>query len=199
MGSKDLSKREIWQDVSGNKACAAEKSFYEVFSEYFKETNFKIRRNPKEFSDVYFNVILSKEVLSEIYTPPIKKWKHGISPDFAIDNLDTKKTIYIEVKRQDGWVEGKLRKAGRGNAHERSCKFFTPGLLELLRKHGKLGENVLPFWVVFIGDITRDPCRVREITMWYGKYSSHFFMWRDKKNISSLIDHFNKHIKPLLL
>jgi len=45
----------------------------------------------------------------------LKKWKHGIVPDYAIDNIKTKKTLYIEVKRQDGWVEGKSRSAGRGN------------------------------------------------------------------------------------
>ena len=38
----------------------------------------------------------------------------------------------IESKRQDGWVEGGARKDGRGNAHERSCKFFTPGLLKIM-------------------------------------------------------------------
>ena len=31
---------------------------------------------------------------------------------------------------EDGWVEGKPRSAGRGNAHERSNTFFTPGLLK---------------------------------------------------------------------
>lgn len=101
--------------------------------------------------------------------------------------------------RQDGWVEGKERKAGRGNAHERSCKYFTPGLIEELKKKGKLGEKHLPFWVVFQGDITRDPCRVREITLWYGKEKNHFFMWRNQKDITPLINHFNNHIKPLLI
>jgi type II restriction enzyme MunI len=69
--------------------------------------------------------------LAAIYTPPAGRYgRHGIIPDFAIDNLKTKKPLYVEVKRQDGWVEGKEKSAGRGNAHERSCKFFTPGLLK---------------------------------------------------------------------
>ncbi len=200
MGSKELRKRNIWQDGSGTNAGIAEKSFYEVFKELFKGTNFRIRPKPQEFKNVYLDVELDKKVLEEIYNVSKEKIKkHGIIPDYAIDNLDTKKTIYIEVKRQDGWVEGKPRSVGRGNAHERSCKFFTPGLLEVLRKHGKLGDKVLPFWAVFQGDITRDPCRVREITFWYDKYSAHFFMWRNQKNITPLIDHFNKYIKPLLL
>ena len=104
-----------------------------------------------------------------------------------------------QFMESEGWVEGKPRKAGRGNAHERSNKFFTPGLLDSLREKGNLGNKVLPFWVVFQGDITRDPCRVREVTLWYGKEKDHFFMWRDQKNITPLIDHFNNSIKPLLL
>ncbi len=200
MGTKELRKRDKWQDYSGINAGVAEKSFYEVFKELFKGTNFRIRPKPQEFKNIYLHVKLDKDVLKQIYNVPKEKIKkHGIAPDYAIDNLDTKKTIYIEVKRQDGWVEGKERKVGRGNAHERSNKFFTPGLLNELRKKGKLGEKVLPFWVVFQGDITRDPCRVREITLWYDKYSSHFFMWRNQKDITPLIDHFNKHIKPLLI
>ena len=199
MGTNELRKRKIWQDSSGERAGIAEKNFYQVFLQYFKNSDFRIRRGPKEFNNIYFDVNLDKDVLSEIYTPDIKKWRHGVVPDYAIDNIKTKKTLYVEVKRQDGWVEGKPRSAGRGNAHERSCKFFTPGLLKILRKHGKLSNEVLPFWVVFQGDITRDPCRVREITLWYNGYSSHFFMWRNSKNEKSLIEHFEIKLKKLLL
>ncbi len=198
MGTNELRKRKIWQDVSGGKAGIAEKSFYEVFLHYFKGSDFQIRKKPKEFNNLYYKIKLDKDVLSEIYTPNTKKWRNGIVPDYAIENVKTKKILYIEVKRQDGWVEGKLRNAGRGNAHERSCKLFTPGLLKILKKHGKLGKNVLPFWVVFQGDITRDPCRVREVTCWYGKHSAHFFMWRNQANEKPLINHFNSKLKHLL-
>jgi len=197
MGTKELRKRKIWQDISGRKAERAEKSFYEVFLKEFKDSNFRIRLKPKEFKNIYSKIKLHKKILAEIYNPD-RTWVHGIIPDYAIDNIKTKKTLYIEVKRQDGWVGGKPRSVGRGNAHERSCKFFTPGLLKILRKHGKLGNNVLPFWVIFQGDITRDPCRVREITCWYGKYSAHFFMWRNSTDDKPLINHFNKKLKHFL-
>jgi len=198
MGSEALSKREIWQDTSGAKAGAAERNFYEVFLQHFEGSDFRIRKRPKEFNNIYFDVKLSEKELAEIYTPPVEKWRHGIRPDYAIDNTKTRKTLYVEVKRQDGWVEGKPRSAGRGNAHERLCKYFTPGLLTLLRKHGKLGDNVLPFWVVFQGDITRDPCRVREITFWYAEYSAHFFFWRNSADEKSLTHHFDKKLSHLL-
>ena len=200
MGTDALRLRETWQDYSGANAGIAEKSFYEVFKELFIGTNFRIRPKPQDFKNIYLDVELDEKVLKQIYNVPKDKIKkHGIAPDYAIDNINTKKTIYIEVKRQDGWVEGKERKVGRGNAHERSNKFFTPGLLEALSKKGKLGEGVLPFWVISQGDITRDPCRVREVTLWYGKEKKHFFMWRNQKDITPLIYHFNKYIKPLLL
>lgn len=196
MGKTELSKRDFWQD--GGKATGAEKSFYNVFLQEFAGTEFTIRSKPKEFKNIYSNIKLDDKVLAEIYTPEVKTWVHGIKPDYAIVNTKTNKTLYVEVKRQDGWVEGKKRSAGRGNAHERSCKFFTPGLIRILREHGHLGDDILPFWVVFQGDITRDPCRVREITCWYSEYSAHFFMWRNSKDTKSLIDHFNNKLKHLL-
>ena len=131
----------------------------------FIDSDFRVRAKPRELKDIYSKIKLSEEVLAAIYNPD-EIWTHGVVPDYAIDNIKTKKTLY---------VEGKPRNAGRGNAHERSCKFFTPGLLRILREHGKLGNDVLPFWVVFQGDIARDPKRVREVTCWYAEYSAHFF------------------------
>ena len=124
--------------------------------------------------------------------------RNGIQPDGAIRNKKNGKTIYVEIKRQDGWVEGKPRSAGRGNAHERLCKYFTPGLLTKLRDTGNIDSQHLPFWIVFQGDITRDPCRVREIKYWFGEYQANYFFWRDTKNADALIDHFKNHIYPIL-
>jgi len=198
MGTKELRKRETWQDESGPKAAVAEKNFHDVFFQNFKGSDYQIRKKPKEFKNIYTKVKLAKRANDEFFNQDVT-WKHGISPDFAIDNKKTKKILYVEVKRQDGWVVGKKRKVGRGNVHERSCKYFTPGLLKLLRKKGKLGDDVLPFWVVFIGDITRDPKRAREITFWYDEYSAHFFLWSDQKDEKLLINHFNRKLKRLLI
>jgi hypothetical protein len=197
MGTKELRKRKNWQARSGENAGIAEKKFYEIFSKEFEGTAYRIRSKPKEFRDVYSKVNLSEEVLALIYNPN-ETWKHGLTPDYAIDNIKTEKTLYVEVKRQDGWVEGKPRSAGRGNVHERSNKFFTPGLIKLLREKGGLGDDVLPFWVVFQGDIARDPKRVREIHFWYGGYSDHFFLWSNPADERSVINHFNNKLKHLL-
>lgn len=198
MGTNDLRKRNNWQNISGGKAGVAEKNFYDIFVKEFEGTDFRIRSKPREFKDIYSKTILSKEMLAGIYNPD-ETWTHGIIPDYAIDNVKTKKTLYVEVKRQDGWVEDKPRKAGRGNAHERSNKLFTPGLLKVMREHGKLGKDILPFWVVFQGDIARDPKRVREIHYWYGDEADHFFLWSNSTDGKALINHFNKKLKSFLL
>jgi hypothetical protein len=198
MGSKSNSQRSKWQDYSGKNASIAEDNFYYTFKDLFKDTIYNIRPKPKEFSDLYVGMELDKEVLNEIYTPETPITTHGVKPDYAIDNTETEKTMYIEVKRQDGWVEGGKRSDGRGNAHERSCKFFTPGLLEALRVKGNIPNNHLPFWTVFQGNITKDPCRVREVAFWYGIHKGHYFFWRDSSDKTKIYNHFNNYIKSIL-
>ncbi len=198
MGSIDNRFRKKWQDYSGSNATIAEHTFYDVFRTLFDGTEYEIDTQPTCFNNIYLKVKLSKEEKAAIYTPSKPISRHGIQPDCLIRNTRTNKTIYIELKRQDGWVEGKKRSAGRGNAHERLCKYFTPGLLKLFRKKSNISAKYLPFWIVFQGDITRDPCRVREITFWFDRRKANYFFWRDTNNISSLIEHFEKYIVPML-
>ena len=198
MASEHNRVRRKWQDYGGGAAALAENAFFVSFSEVFKDTDYNIVSKPKEFSKIYVNVRLNDREAQEIYNPEVKITRHGVSTDYKIINRKSKKSIYVEVKRQDGWVEGKPRSAGRGNAHERSCKFFTPGLLEILRKESGILPPALPFWTVFQGDITRDPCRVREITCWYTGYDAHFFFWRSAPDPDSLFEHFDNCIAPLL-
>lgn len=197
MGKSELSGRDTWQDYSGVNAGNAEKGFFTVMKQLFKGTPYRVREKPKEFKNIYADIELPAHVTKEIYNPP-RDYTHGIVPDYAIDNSKTDKHIYVEVKRQDGWVEGKEKKAGRGNAHERSNKLFTPGLLKIMRAKAQLGDEVLPFWVVFQGDISRDPKRNREIHCWYQGIERHFFMWLDSRKGEPLAEHFNKFLKPLL-
>ena len=201
MGKAELSGRGIWQDVSGLKASTAEQNFYSVFKKAFNGTSYKLYEKPTHLKNLYASVILPKEVLENIYNPPIdlKHTQWGISPDFAIKNLRTGKILFGEIKRQDGWVEGKKPSAGRGNAHERLCKLFTPGLIKALRKVGGIiSTEILPFWVVFEGDITRDPKRVREIAFRFDKYKYNYFMWRPNESSDKLVKHFIEHLKPYL-
>lgn len=201
MGKIELSTRANWENSSGKKANIAEQNLYQVFHEAFEGTDYKLHEKPTHLKNLYATVKLDKKVLEQIYNPELdyENISWGVSPDFAIENIRTKKILFGEIKRQDGWVEGKDPSAGRGNAHERLCKMFTPGLLKKYREiSGIKDKHVLPFWVVFEGDITRDPKRVREITFWFDIYKNNFFMWRPTMTGEELLNHFKKHLKKYL-
>lgn len=201
MGKSELKNRDNWQEESGAKAAKAEQNLYDVFRKAFKGSNYKLIEKPKHLKNLYAGVHLNQEILDKIYNPDInlEETKWGVSPDFAIENTETGKILFGEIKRQDGWVEGKDPSAGRGNAHERLCKLFAPGLIKAYRKYGKIdNEEILPFWVIFEGDITRDPKRVREITFWFDEYKDNFFMWRPGESEDEMISHFNDKLKKYL-
>jgi len=189
--------RTGWQEKANTKGANAEKLFYQAFDFGLSE-EFIIDSKPKDFNNLYQSVELSDQTLSEIYTPDKKITRHGISPDYAIRNLNTGKSLFVEVKRQDGWVEGGVRADGRGNAHERCLKYFAPGLIRSLREASGIEAPALPFWVVFQGNITRDPCRVREVSLWFEGVEEHMFMWRPAHGESEVLEHFNNNLKGLL-
>lgn len=201
MGKKELSGRDNWERDGGTKASQAEQNLYEAFRNAFLGTNYVLYEKPTHLKNLYAQVRLPPDVQAQIYNPPIdlESTQWGVSPDFAIENRTTGKIIFGEIKRQDGWVEGKEPSAGRGNAHERLCKLFTPGLLKTYRRISKIHEpDFLPFWVVFEGDITRDPKRVREISFWFDSFKSNYFMWRPTMGDKELIDFFVANIKSHL-
>lgn len=198
MGSLANRMRRIWQNYGGKRGQEAEEYFYEAFKQAFENTEFEIINKPNEFKHIYENVILPEEQQQRIYNPKIP-YRHGLSPDYAIRNKRNGKTLYVEIKRQDGWVEGKKPSAGRGNVHERSCKYFTPGLMNLLKTTGNLTDAPLPFWVIFVGDITRDPKRNKEIAFWYRGVEKHFFMWDEAPNPIRLIKHFEDNLQKFLI
>jgi len=201
VGKAELSGRSNWQEYGGTQALIAEQNLYSAFIEHFKNSSYVLIEKPNHLRNLYAKVRLSDEVLRQIYNPDIEldKTKWGVSPDFAIQNTGSGKILFGEIKRQDGWVEGKDPAAGRGNAHERLCKLFTPGLLKAYRHIGKISTmEILPFWVVFQGDITRDPKRNREVAFWFDKYDKNYFMWRPNMTAYDLTNHFDKYLRPYL-
>lgn len=207
MGKKALSGRENWQTESGPGGLAgtAEKNLYAAFKKAFEGTVYEISDHPKDLKHLYEDIQLPQEIMSQIFCPDestmnsAKKRGWGVSPDFSIKNTVTGKILFGEIKRQDGWVEGKDPSAGRGNAHERMCKLFTPGLLKTYREiSGITSPDILPFWVVLEGDITRDPKRNREIAYWFDGFDKNYFMWRPNMTDQELINHFNTYLKPYL-
>jgi len=207
MAKAQLKNRDNWQTESGPGGLAgvAEKNLIEAFKEAFTGTDYVINEHPTDLKHLYENVVLSSETLSQIYCPDAATMERaqrrgwGVSPDFSITNTKTGKILFGEIKRQDGWIEGKKPNDGRGNAHERMCKLFTPGLIKKYREVSQItDETILPFWVVFEGDITRDPKRNREISFWFDTYDKNFFMWRPQMGNEELIYHFNTYLKKYL-
>lgn len=210
MATQELRKRANWQTISGAKALGTEELFHASLQTALDAVYpgvFKVDRHPSEFNDIYSTYPLSEDVKSKIYNVDVSekkangkpKYEWGISMDFAIRNTKNNKILFGEIKRQDGWVENTDMQAGRGNAHERSCKYFTPGLMRIIRKTGGLSDEILPFWLVVVGDITRDPRRNREIAYWFQEYTKNYYMWRNTDDVGDMLDFFEKNLLPYLL
>lgn len=103
MGSEANKMRKKWQDYSGKSASIAENDFHKVFQIIFEDTEFQIRSQPNEFSKIYVDILLSEKELSEIYTPDEAITKHGVFPDYAIDNTKTKKN-YLHRSKKTRWM-----------------------------------------------------------------------------------------------
>ncbi|PJG83087.1 MunI family type II restriction endonuclease [Caviibacterium pharyngocola] len=202
MASNELRKRSNWQTISGRKALKTEDMFTTALQNALNAVypdQFEVISHPKNFTTIYSEQQLPQDVLNEIYNVDTSKYRWGIRMDFAIKNKLNGKTLFGEIKRQDGWVEELDPSAGRGNAHERSCKYFTPGILDLLRKESKIeSQDILPFWLVLVGNITRDPKRNREIAFWYKGYEKNFYMWRNTEDIGSMLDFFENNLLSYL-
>ena len=209
MASSELISRANWQTISGVQALKTEVIFrtsLQIALNSVYPDQFKVEK-PKDFGNIYSTYILPDDVLGKIHNVDVTKlnkngkpkYSWGISMDFVIRNLKNGKALFGEIKRQDGWVEDKAMSAGRGNAHERSCKYFTPGLLKVIRNASGVSDEILPFWVVLAGDITRDPRRNREIAFWFQGYEKNFYMWRDTDDIGDMLDFFENNLLPYLL
>lgn len=207
MAREALRGRDNWQTTSGPSGLAgtAEKDLITALRKNLDSAIYEVNDHPTDLKHLYEHVELSAQTLSEIFNPDESAMRNaqsrgwGVSPDFSIRNKISGKILFGEIKRQDGWVEGKDPSAGRGNAHERMCKLFTPGLMKKYRElSGITDPSILPFWVVLEGDITRDPKRNREIAFWFDTYDKNYFMWRPQMTDVELVNHFNTYLKPYL-
>ena len=110
MARNELRDRDNWQTASGSGGLAgtAEKNLYEAFTRAFRDTIYKISDHPTDLKHLYEDVDLSDEVLDQIFCPDentmknAKKRGWGVSPDFSITNTVTGKTLFGEIKRQNG-------------------------------------------------------------------------------------------------
>ncbi|MFV0520442.1 MAG: MunI family type II restriction endonuclease [Lachnospirales bacterium] len=205
MASSELRNRGNWQTISGSKALKTEEKFLKTLQEALDNVypnEFKVERSPGDFNNIYSTFELPTIIKEKIYNIDVSekrkngkfKYSWGIKMDFAIRNNKNGKTLFGEIKRQDGWIETTDPAAGRGNAHERSCKYFTPGLMKVIREKSNIDSDILPFWIVYVGDITRDPKRNREIAYWFQGYERNYYMWRNQDDLGELLDFFENNL-----
>ena len=170
-----LAERANWQRPGLERASKAEVVFDIAMSEYLSdEPSIICKKKPKALKGIYG--------VSDSGQP------HGIVPDFELHDTKTGKSIFVEVKRQ----------RAAGNAHERACKYFTPGIMSSARGIGNQPKDIFPFWLIFTNGIANDHRYVSEISHWFLGYERHLLLWSDWKDLEVLLTHFEEHIRSLL-
>ena len=175
MAREHLSKRAKWQGLSLARGAGAEDVFGAVMEMHLRDSHIEATRKPKD--------------LKGIYGESVKGNPHGIEPEYALHNTRNGKRIYVEMKRQQD----------AGNTHERACKYFMPGIVESMRVIAKQPPPIVPVWCVFSNGIARSPRYRQEISHWFKGYEAHFLLWKKLQDYQAIVDHFENHIKPLLV
>ncbi len=164
-----LSKRDNWQKYSGARGEAPEKIFFAIFEGYFDNKDYEVVLKPKNLKAIYAE-------------------HHGIEPDHAIKNKITGRMIFTEIKRQ----------RASGNAHERVCKYFSPGIIKAGREVGNIRQDDYPFWLIFCDGIAKEPRYRREIEFWFGDLTHSLTFWKNLSDRDPLLKHFENHIAARL-
>lgn len=172
MKNKILSKRKRWQDKSSLGGGGREETAKKILQGYLK--------NKPGLEDYAYHE--RPNHLSKIYNG---QW--GIVPDFAIENIKSGKIVFFETKRQ-----GK-----EGNAHERACKYFAPGLV---KKCERIAGVQNPFFFIFMNGLTKDPKKCMEIFGWFDAdgYRDHYLLWKNPRSIEVIQDWFETNVRRYL-
>ena len=178
MAREHLAHRKEWQGKGVARGHAAEDVFSVIMSMHLNGTSFLAEHKPKDLAAIYGERTRAR-----------KARPHGIWPEYAIRNEANGKSIYVEIKRQ----------RASGNAHERACKYMMPGIVFSAREIAQQPEAVIPFWWIFTNGIASDPHYRQEIMHWFQGIERHVLLWQNVRDQTAVIDHFENHIKPLLV
>lgn len=169
MGREHLENRDNWQAESAVRGSEAERAFDAIMRLYCIGTEFRYISKPRDLREIYGR-------------------SHGIVPEAVIRNSRTNRAVYVEVKRQ----------RNAGNAHERACKYFAPGIIASARAIANQPDDIIPFWWIFTNGIATDPRYVQEITHWFRGVEDNLLLWRAIRDYEPVVDHFERCIKPML-
>lgn len=109
--------------------------------------------------------------------------KCGIQPDFSVSSNSSGKIAFFEAKRQ----------GEQGNAHERTCKYFAPGIQH---KCAEIAGFYHPFFYIFMDGLTTSRRLQLQIHGWFDAdgYRDRYLMWL-KRDVPSLINWFEHTIR----
>ena len=175
MAREHLSARKPWQQSPKAGGVLSAVEFHLLMAQELRASPLEIRRRPSSLRDVYGRYEESDQ-------------PHGVQPQFEITNTETNKKIWVLFRRQ----------GPSGNAHERICKYFTPGLIGSAQTIGGHEPGVIPFWFIFTDHLATDERYVREIRHWFGRRDEHLLLWKQNQNPVEIVQHFRAHIKPML-
>ena len=169
MGREHLENRDNWQAESAIRGSEAERAFDAIMRLYCTGTEYRYTSKPRDLREIYGR-------------------SHGIVPEAVIRNSRTNRAVYVEVKRQ----------RNAGNAHERACKYFAPGIIASARAIANQPDDIIPFWWIFTNGIATDPRYVQEITHWFRGVEDNLLLWQAIRDYEPVVDHFERCIKPML-
>ena len=109
----------------------------------------------------------------------------GITPDVLIKNNKTNKIAILEVKRQ-----GK-----GGNAHERLCRNYMPGLNKALSKHCGYDN---PVFTICLNGLAKDKHKKQEIEFWFQGMEDRVFFWMGQESTKALWQYIESTVLPYL-
>ena len=172
-----LALRENWQAEANQRGGASESGFESVMREVLRLGAFghyRVSPKPRDLAGLY---------------GAGEQW--GIVPDFAVRNDKTERVAFVEIKRQND----------RGNAHERACKYFAPGIVAAGRRCGNIRPQDFPFFLIFTNGLTTNERYSSEIEFWFSspdnpKMRKHLLLWNFDK--VDLLDFFQDNIRPVI-
>ena len=170
MGREHLANRDNWQRESSIRGNEAERAFDAIMRLYCIGTEFVYVSKPRDLREIYGRA-------------------HGIIPEAVIRSTKTNRAVYVEIKRQ----------RDAGNAHERVCKYFAPGIIASTREIANQPADVIPFWWIFTNGIAVAPRYVQEITHWFKGVEGNLLLWQDIQDYEPVVAHFERHIRPMLV
>jgi hypothetical protein len=163
-----LAQRDNWQKYANVGGSGREETANKILVTYLTgNVNYVVTEKPKHLAHIYG-----------------QKW--GIVPDLSIEYKPTGRIAFFESKRQ----------GSGGNAHERVCKYFAPGILD---RSVPIAGFLNPFFFIFMNGLTHDPKKRAEIIAWFDRdgFRDRYILWQDRE-VKTLIDWFNLVIRKYL-